>query len=118
MFVSCLYVVLSCVGRGLFDGLITSPEEPYRVSASVWLRNIKGGGQGPIWAVEPLDGVVGTIRRCVAVPTVFILYAGAVDTNIARVCRLAPSAFERVFNTVSQHEVQQTERTDNLVHAE
>jgi hypothetical protein len=29
---SCLYVVLSCVGRGLCDGLITRPEESYRVS--------------------------------------------------------------------------------------
>jgi hypothetical protein len=28
----CLYVVLSCVGRGLCDGLITRPEESYRVS--------------------------------------------------------------------------------------
>jgi hypothetical protein len=28
----CLYVVLSCVGRGLCDGLITPPEESYRVS--------------------------------------------------------------------------------------
>jgi hypothetical protein len=27
----CLYVVLSCVGRGLCDGLITRPEESYRV---------------------------------------------------------------------------------------
>jgi hypothetical protein len=27
-----LYVVLSCVGRGLCDGLITRPEESYRVS--------------------------------------------------------------------------------------
>jgi hypothetical protein len=26
----CLYVVLSCVGRGLCDGLITRPEESYR----------------------------------------------------------------------------------------
>jgi hypothetical protein len=31
----CLYVVLSCVGRGLCDGLITRPEESYRVSVSV-----------------------------------------------------------------------------------
>jgi hypothetical protein len=31
----CLYVVLSCVGRGLCDGLITRPEEPYRVSNCV-----------------------------------------------------------------------------------
>jgi hypothetical protein len=34
---------------------ITRPKESYRVSNSVWLRNLKGGGQGPIWAVEPLD---------------------------------------------------------------
>jgi hypothetical protein len=31
MFVSCFYVVLSCAGRGLCDGLITRPEESYRV---------------------------------------------------------------------------------------
>jgi hypothetical protein len=31
----CLYVVLSCVGRGLYDGLITRPEESYRVSVCV-----------------------------------------------------------------------------------
>jgi hypothetical protein len=29
----CLYVVLSCVGRGLCDKLITRPEESYHVSA-------------------------------------------------------------------------------------
>jgi hypothetical protein len=31
----CLYVVFSCVGRGLCDGLITRPEESYRVSNCV-----------------------------------------------------------------------------------
>jgi hypothetical protein len=31
----CLYVVLSCVGGGLCDGLITRPEESYRVSVCV-----------------------------------------------------------------------------------
>jgi hypothetical protein len=31
----CLYVVLSCVGRGLCDGLITRSEEFYRVSLYV-----------------------------------------------------------------------------------
>jgi hypothetical protein len=31
----CLYVVLSCVGRGLCDGLITRPEESYRLSNCV-----------------------------------------------------------------------------------
>jgi hypothetical protein len=31
----CLYVVLSCVCRGLCDGLIVRPEESYRVSNCV-----------------------------------------------------------------------------------
>jgi hypothetical protein len=31
----CLYVVLSCVGRGLCDGLITRPGSSYRVSKYV-----------------------------------------------------------------------------------
>jgi hypothetical protein len=33
--VLCLYVVLSCVGRDLCDGLITRPEQSYRVSVCV-----------------------------------------------------------------------------------
>jgi hypothetical protein len=33
--VLCLYVVLSCVGRGLCDGLITRPEESYCMSVCV-----------------------------------------------------------------------------------
>jgi hypothetical protein len=38
----CLYVVLSCVGRGLCDGLITRPEKSYRVSncTRMCLRNL------------------------------------------------------------------------------
>jgi hypothetical protein len=35
----CLYVVLSCVGRGLCDGLITRPTESYHVSFA--LRNLR-----------------------------------------------------------------------------
>jgi hypothetical protein len=35
IFVSCVYMLLSCVGRGLCDGLITHPEESYRVSVCV-----------------------------------------------------------------------------------
>jgi hypothetical protein len=27
-----IYIVLSCIGRGLCDGLITRPEESYRAS--------------------------------------------------------------------------------------
>jgi hypothetical protein len=39
----CLYVVLSCVGRGLCDGLIIRPEESYRgcncmIAQTLWLR--------------------------------------------------------------------------------
>jgi hypothetical protein len=44
----CLYVVLSCVGRGLCDELITHPEESYRVSVCVWSRNPEKGGQRSI----------------------------------------------------------------------
>jgi hypothetical protein len=40
----CLYVVLSCVGRGLCNGLITRPEESYRVSVS---RNPETETKGP-----------------------------------------------------------------------
>jgi hypothetical protein len=39
MFVSCLHM-LSCVRRGLCDGLITRPEECYSVSNCVWLINL------------------------------------------------------------------------------
>jgi hypothetical protein len=35
MFGSCVYIVLSCVGRGLCDGLITRPDESYRVCVIV-----------------------------------------------------------------------------------
>jgi hypothetical protein len=38
----CLYDVLSCVGRCLCDGLITRPEESYRVSNCICLREVKG----------------------------------------------------------------------------
>jgi hypothetical protein len=48
----CLYVLLSCVGIGLCDGLITRPEESYRPSNSMRLKNLKEGGQSPFWALE------------------------------------------------------------------
>jgi hypothetical protein len=38
----CLYVVLSCVGRGLCDGLITRTEESYRVSIVCDQENLSG----------------------------------------------------------------------------
>jgi hypothetical protein len=49
MFVSCFYVVLSCVGRGLCDWLITCPEESYHESCMCDHRNPK---MGPIFQVE------------------------------------------------------------------
>jgi hypothetical protein len=50
----CLYVVLSCVNRGLCDGLITHLEESYRVSVCVWLRNLNTEeDKAQVWAVVP-----------------------------------------------------------------
>jgi hypothetical protein len=48
----CLYVVLSCVGRGLCDGLITRPEESYRVCVCVWSRNPKREAKGLSWTIR------------------------------------------------------------------
>jgi hypothetical protein len=45
---SVVYVVLSCIGRGLCDGLITRPEEFYCVSVCVRSRNPEEGGQRSI----------------------------------------------------------------------
>jgi hypothetical protein len=39
----CLYVVLSCVGIGLCDGLITRPEESYRVSCICVIKKPRKG---------------------------------------------------------------------------
>jgi hypothetical protein len=44
----CLYVVLSCVGRGLCDGLITRPEESYCVSNCVWSQKSEKGPYVPV----------------------------------------------------------------------
>jgi hypothetical protein len=49
----CLYVVLSCVGRGLCDGLITRPEESYRVSFYVCDQETpKREAKGPSWTIS------------------------------------------------------------------
>jgi hypothetical protein len=48
----CLYVVLSSVGRGLCDGLITRPEQSYRVSVCVWSRNPERQAKGPSWTIS------------------------------------------------------------------
>jgi len=40
-----MFVVLSCVGRGLCDGLITRPEESYRGSNCMWSTNPDGWGK-------------------------------------------------------------------------
>jgi hypothetical protein len=47
-----------CVsGRGLCDGLITRPEESYRMWCvlNVIVKFRQGGGPGPIRAVAPLE---------------------------------------------------------------
>jgi hypothetical protein len=47
----CLFAVLSCVGTGLCDGLITRPEVSYRVYNCVWLRNLnKEENKAQAWA--------------------------------------------------------------------
>jgi hypothetical protein len=52
----CLYVVLSCVGRGLFDGLITRPEESYRVSLYVCDQETpKREAKGPSWTISAFE---------------------------------------------------------------
>jgi hypothetical protein len=49
VFLLCLYVMLSSVGRGPCDGLITRPEESYRVSNCMCdHRNPEKGGQRSI----------------------------------------------------------------------
>jgi hypothetical protein len=40
--------MLSCVGRGLCDGLITRPEESYRVSLYVWSEKPRKGPYVPV----------------------------------------------------------------------
>jgi hypothetical protein len=51
----CLYGVLTCVGRGLYDGLITRPEESYRVSVCVWSRNPERKAKGPSWTISACE---------------------------------------------------------------
>jgi hypothetical protein len=58
----CLYVVLTCVGRGLCDGLITRPEESYRVSVCVWSSNPERGGQMSILDCKSLWMNVGSLK--------------------------------------------------------
>jgi hypothetical protein len=52
----CVYVVLSCIGRGLCDGLITRPEESYRVSNCVCdQENPKRETKGPLWTISACE---------------------------------------------------------------
>jgi hypothetical protein len=52
-----MFVVLSCVGRGLCDGLITRPEESYRVSVCVWSRNPERETKGPSWTISSCEWI-------------------------------------------------------------
>jgi hypothetical protein len=52
----CLYYVLSCAGRGLCDGLITRPEESYRVSVCVFDQETpKREAKGPSWTISACE---------------------------------------------------------------
>jgi hypothetical protein len=55
---SCLYVVLSCAGRGVCDGLITRPEESYRVSCMCYHRNPEKWPYVPRWEREENDSLL------------------------------------------------------------
>jgi hypothetical protein len=47
-----MYIVLSCVGRGLCDGLITRPEESYRMSVCVDQETTKREAKDPFWTIK------------------------------------------------------------------
>jgi hypothetical protein len=52
----CLSVVLSCVGRGLCDGLITRTEESYLVSVRVYDQETpKMEAKGPSWTISTCE---------------------------------------------------------------
>jgi hypothetical protein len=92
--------VLSCVGRGLCDGLITRPVDSFRASNSVSLRNRKGAGQGPIWALDPLDGWISAQVSLIMYATIniktfyFELHLDLLDVliliNVLKVKPVAP----------------------------
>jgi hypothetical protein len=50
-----LYAVLSCVGRGLYDQLITRPKKSHHVFNKI--KKAKTGGQGTAWAVKVLQAM-------------------------------------------------------------
>jgi hypothetical protein len=50
----CLSVVLSCVGGGLCDRLITRPEESYRVSVCDQ-ETLKREAKGPSWILSACE---------------------------------------------------------------
>jgi hypothetical protein len=75
-----MFVVLSCVGRGLCDRLITRPEESYRVSVCVRSRNPKKGGQRSVldykrlWMNDWMNAASRSGVICRVMNTVIIEY--------------------------------------------
>jgi hypothetical protein len=56
MFVSCVYMLLSCVGRGLCNGLIPRPEVSYLVSNCMRdHRNPERSPYVPSWEREEIE---------------------------------------------------------------
>jgi hypothetical protein len=63
MFVSCVYVVFSCVCRGLCDGLITRPEESHRVSLYVWSQKPRKGPYVPAGNLKENEWMNARLRK-------------------------------------------------------
>jgi hypothetical protein len=64
----CLYVVLSCVGRGLCGGLITRSEESYCVFLCMWSRNPEREAKGPSWTISACEWM-NECSKCIILAT-------------------------------------------------
>jgi hypothetical protein len=62
----CLKVVLSCVGRGLCDELITRPKESYRASHKIRETSKRRTLPDPVWSAMGEKTAKYGIWSCVA----------------------------------------------------
>jgi hypothetical protein len=53
-----MFVVLSCVGRGLCDELITRPVGSYRVPVCVIAETPKWEAKGPSWTISACECII------------------------------------------------------------
>jgi hypothetical protein len=81
----CLYVVLSCVGRGLCDGPITRPEESYLVSCMCDHRSPEKGPCVPVGNERKMNDE--RMNKCIIsttkwqFTTILCLYEGSLSLN-------------------------------------